>query len=127
MSSKVSYRGMMKKASIWIVIGTASVIEQAVVQTLPDQFKGAVPIPLAKMTAAFFLFVEAISILENCRRAGVPLPRFLSNSLVEVINRLDPVTGEKKERLESITVEHAEIVMKHQEIPTDPDDTHESS
>jgi len=70
LSSKVSFPGMMKKASILLVVGMAAVLEHL----QPD-------LPLAKLTAGFFIINEALSILENARRAGVPIPPILSKSI----------------------------------------------
>lgn len=70
LSSKIGWRGMCKKAMTLLIIGMACALD--VLQTT---------LPLAKITASFFIFNEALSILENAKRAGLPLPIFLVNAI----------------------------------------------
>lgn len=70
LSSDVSYKGMTRKAVMWMIVGVAA----AVTQFSPD-------IPVLKLTAGFYCFMEGISIFENAGRAGVPIPEFLKQSL----------------------------------------------
>ena len=70
LSSKVSFAGMMRKTHVALLVGMAAVLERV----QPD-------VPLIKLVCTFFTLTEALSILENAKRAGVPIPRVLSNAI----------------------------------------------
>lgn len=101
LSSKIGYRGMMKKAAVMLVIGVCYLVEQAIYATVPKAIRPEVIAPIAKIAAGFFLFNEAISVLENAKRTGVPLPAFLSKSLIETMGKLSKyaTTGETSDRI----------------------------
>lgn len=122
LSSKIGYRGMMKKACVLLVIGMAAVIEQAFKTTLPEPLKNSVVVPIAKLTAGFFLFNEALSVLENAKRAGVPLPAFLSKSLVDTLEKL---AGGKTQDKTTLVLKEAKIeaVVEHEQRPVVVDPT----
>lgn len=88
-SSKVSYRGMMRKVSILAVVGAAALIESVTAAYLPDAWQNNV-LPISRMTALFFLVTETLSVLENAQRSGVPIPNFLTQLLANSRDRLDP-------------------------------------
>ena len=69
-SSTVSREGITRKVFVWFVVGAAYVV---------GQFTS--DLPLAKLVAGFYLWTEALSILENVALAGVPLPRVLTDTL----------------------------------------------
>jgi toxin secretion/phage lysis holin len=70
LSSKISMAGMLRKCMVVLFMGMAAAIEKA----QPD-------IPLVKLCCMFFMYTEALSILENAKRAGIPMPPAISASL----------------------------------------------
>lgn len=82
LESHISYRGIAKKASILIMIGAVKFA------TAPLGLDA----DLSKLVAGFYIASELISILENCGRAGVPVPAFLRNALA----KLQEVSGDDK-------------------------------
>jgi toxin secretion/phage lysis holin len=62
-SSVASYRGMLKKGVMLLVVVTARVMEIVVPQA-----------PLMSLGCLGFIAVELASIIENCGKAGMPLP-----------------------------------------------------
>lgn len=74
-SSTVSYKGMVRKVIMLLLVAVASVL---------DPYAG--DIPVSKLTAMFFIATEGISILENAKRAGVPIPDWLGEVLAKLKN-----------------------------------------
>lgn len=70
--SDISYRGVGKKTMVLLLVVMASVLSPLVAD-------GALPIGQA--VALFYCINEAISIAENAGRAGVPLPKILTDAL----------------------------------------------
>ena len=68
-SSAASWVGMGKKVLVILAISMGAVLEP---------FVG---LPLGKVVASYYLFTEAISITENLKRAGVPIPKALRDAL----------------------------------------------
>lgn len=94
LSSKIGQRGLMKKAIVLIVVATMVVLEQVIYNTIPEALRGTVPvIPLAKIIAGFFSLNEVLSILENAKTAGAPLPNFLKKNLVDTIANISNMGG----------------------------------
>lgn len=75
LSSKTSYAGLMRKALVLVAVGGSSYLGQAL--QLPS------PEVLPTTIAGFYAMHEALSILENLIRAGVPLPDPLKNALAK--------------------------------------------
>lgn len=73
LSSEISYRGLLKKMLILIVVGAAVVLQSV----LPEN------IPLREITIMFFICNEGISILENAA-AMIPIPAKLKNVLLQL-------------------------------------------
>ena len=71
--STVSWRGMSRKVIMLLLVGVGSILEPF-----------ANELPLSKLIAMFYITTEAISILENAAKAGVPLPRPLVDALVKL-------------------------------------------
>lgn len=65
LSSGVGFRGLAKKFLILVLVAAACVLDRYVFST-----NGAI----RSMVMIFYISNEAISILENCGRAGVPIP-----------------------------------------------------
>lgn len=72
LDSRVSFRGMAKKALALVLVGVAAWIEPAV------------GIPLASAVAGFYTVHELLSILENATIAGLPVPDVLRDALARV-------------------------------------------
>lgn len=82
LSSTISFKGIMKKMMILVVVG-ASVIVQTI---LPDN------LPLREITIMFFVCNEGISILENAA-VLIPIPQKLRDVLLQLRDSED---SEKK-------------------------------
>lgn len=73
LSSEVSFKGLVRKIVIFIVIATAYVIQGI----LGDE------IPLREITILFFIANEGISLLENASEF-VPIPKKLKDALIQL-------------------------------------------
>lgn len=71
LNSTISWRGMSRKAIMLLIVGMGLVLQ-------PFMPPG---IPIANLVACFYVFTEALSILEGAAAAGVPLPAGLVDSL----------------------------------------------
>ena len=69
-SSDASLRGIVKKVLVILLVGTAHAVEPVV------------GFDASAYVAMFFVAHEALSILENAGRAGVPIPVRLRSALV---------------------------------------------
>lgn len=74
-SSSVGFNGLIKKASIFIIVILAAQI---------DRVTGNATSLFRNCTAFFFVANDALSILENVGEMGVKLPGFLKNALVKL-------------------------------------------
>ena len=83
-SSSVGFRGIAKKAVIFIVLIVAVLLDRLI---NVDQFI------FRTLVCYFYIANEGISILENCAVIGLPIP----DKILEVLEQLKK--GEKKERL----------------------------
>lgn len=88
LSSKIGYKGMMKKCSMILVVATSYLFELQILSSIPEALRPETFVPFAKIVAGFFFIVESLSVLENAKRCGVPLPSFLSKSLIDTMNKL---------------------------------------
>ena len=79
LSSKIGSNGMMRKTMKILLIGTAAALEQI----QPD-------VPCVKLACIFFIVNESLSIVENAKRAGVPIPSSISG----VIDNARQLSGE---------------------------------
>ena len=70
LDSSAGFRGLAKKALIFIVILLAAQVDQLSSTTL-----------VRSATIWFYLVNESLSILENAALAGLPLPKWLKGSL----------------------------------------------
>jgi len=73
LSSTISHVGMSKKAVKLLLIATGRVIE--------PYTSG---MPVGSMIASTFIVTESLSIIENARLAGVPMPQFFTDALTKV-------------------------------------------
>ena len=80
LNSEIGSRGLLKKATIFIVIIVAAQLDRIV-----DN-----PVNLFRTAAGlFFIANEGISILENAGKIGLPLPAFLKKALEQLKGRND--------------------------------------
>lgn len=75
LSSSTGYSGLVKKASIFIIVILAAQMDRMIGNT-NHIFRNC--------TALFFTANDAISILENAGRMGMRLPAFLKSALVKL-------------------------------------------
>lgn len=74
MSSEIGFSGLLKKATIYLVMILATQLDHVV--DANNFFRTS--------TAIFYITNEGISILENVEEIGVPLPNFLKNTLYKL-------------------------------------------
>lgn len=84
LNSNVGFRGICKKLLILCVI----VVTQTIASSTEQEF-------IHTIAVWFFLANEALSVLENAGKAGVPIPETLKNSL-EQLKGLQERKGDKK-------------------------------
>lgn len=77
-SSPASFQGMLKKAFMFLIVGMAAAL---------NPFVNGVPV--LGGTAGYFCVTEAISIIENAGKAGIPIPPILTKA-VKQLNFLVP-------------------------------------
>jgi len=73
LSSKIGFKGIIKKVCIFIIVAVAVIIE--------NNFNIA---GLRSLTITFFAVNEALSLLENVASLGVPLPKSLTDTLQQL-------------------------------------------
>lgn len=73
LSGQVAYTGILRKAGELLIVGGAWVMQQI----LP----GVSSVPLPEALAAFYIYSEGLSVLENLAVIGVPIPEFLRKAL----------------------------------------------
>ncbi len=71
LDSDTGWRGVSRKALTLGVVAAAAVVDPVI------------DLPLAEFVAGFYAAVEALSIIENAAVAGVPVPAFLRDALVQ--------------------------------------------
>lgn len=72
-SSEVAYSGVLKKVGELMLVAVAVYIQQVI--------PGTRNVPLPEAIATFYVYTEAISLLENLAAIGVPIPQFLKDAL----------------------------------------------
>lgn len=80
LSSEVGWKGLLRKAAIFLVIILANQVDMAIPQENPI---------FRTMACYFYIANEGISILENIALLGVPFPEFLLNTLQKLKNEND--------------------------------------
>lgn len=74
LNSGVGFRGIAKKIMSLLVVALAYVIEHAIGGTFP----------LREITIMFFVVNEALSMLENAGKIGLPIPEKLKDALAQL-------------------------------------------
>lgn len=70
LNSRFSWEGMCKKVQMILAVGMGVALEPY-----------AEDMPLGKVIAVFYSFTETISIVENLKRSGIPIPKALQSFL----------------------------------------------
>lgn len=77
-NSEVGFKGIARKVYIWVIVAIAHAIDAAIPQT-----NGL----LATATCTFYIANEAISILENAAKIGLPVPKMIMKVLMQLKNK----------------------------------------
>jgi toxin secretion/phage lysis holin len=81
-SSKLSREGMMKKVQVLLLCGGAALFEWLMLRTTGQAFA------IAGITMFCFCVNEFISLLENGKRGGIPIPEVLTRGIADVKSKL---------------------------------------
>lgn len=81
LNSEIGARGILKKFLLFVIIALAFQLDKAIEQEV-----------FRNLAIWFYLANEGLSILENCGRAGVPIPAFIRAALEQLKKKGD--TGE---------------------------------
>ena len=79
LDSAVSFRGITKKVLALLIVVAAAVLG-ANSQSLGLSFE----LPLGEAVAIYYIVNEALSVIENAARAGVPIPPVLTDALAKL-------------------------------------------
>lgn len=80
LSSEVGFKGIFKKAIIFLLVGVANVLDVHVIST------GCV---LRTAVIFFYISNEGVSLLENASRLGLPVPEKMKNVLEQLHDKED--------------------------------------
>lgn len=95
-NSKKGMAGILKKFGYLVAVGVAMIIDWIVFEVA-----GQIGVTVAMTTffgllvAIWFILNEALSIIENLGRMGVPLPAFLKKSVAVLIGRVEDVGNQQ--------------------------------
>ncbi len=81
LSSKVGYKGLIKKIVILLVVGLAAILEDYLI-VLGVQFEY-----IQSITVVAFIINEVVSIIENAKMAGLEIPDVLTK-IIDVLKNL---------------------------------------
>lgn len=90
-SSKMAFRGLMKKMLIILVVLLAALLDKAVSMGTGAEFEA-----VAGATCLWFIASEGFSIIENVASMGVPIPGILKQAL-EIMRKKGEVPETKEE------------------------------
>lgn len=93
-SSKMAFKGLLKKALILLVVLLAALLDKAVSMGTGVSFEA-----VAGATCLWFIASEGFSILENAAAMGIPIPKVLMQAL-EIMRKKGEVPEEKPEQKE---------------------------
>ena len=104
-SSYKSFRGILKKISMWILVIVGSLMDQMVTYTASMfGWRNTVSFLIACLVAIWLVCNEIISILENVQDVGLQLPKWMLPLVKHIKSQadnsvpLDEYGGEKNER-----------------------------
>ena len=86
LSSEVGFRGIAKKALIFLLVGMANVLDVQVIGS------GSV---LRTAVIFFYISNEGVSLLENAARLGLPVPEKLKDVLAQLHGRAEDGKGDE--------------------------------
>ena len=86
-SSRVGYKGLIKKVGILFTIVVANLTDLILGLTI---FRSAI--------CMFFCMNELISVLENIAALGIPIPEILTEKLIQTQTKSDDITNKGGER-----------------------------
>mgnify|MGYP001222989096 CR=1 FL=1 len=81
LNSEIGARGIMKKILLFVIVGVAYQLDVALGQEI-----------FRSLAIWFYLANEALSVIENAGRCGVPIPAFLKVALEQMRNRANDGT-----------------------------------
>lgn len=97
LSSKVGFKGILKKLSYFLVIVISLVIDFILRNYTINEINLYYPI-ISEIIIVWFIINEIISILENVSAIGVPLPKFILSITSHLKNNLDNINIEKGDK-----------------------------
>lgn len=104
LNSTISYRGMIRKAFMVLLVGMGSALKPYTQE-----------IPIDRFIAGFFILTEAISITENAAAVGLPVPKFL----IQMLHKLrDDQQKRIRQKLPHDKVAHVDIPVEPGSTPT---------
>lgn len=80
LSSRVGYKGLARKALIFIVLIVANMLDR-VIKTENFLFR--------TVMCCFYIANESLSILENCVALELPIPVFVKDKLIQIRDLMD--------------------------------------
>lgn len=78
LSSEIGAKGISKKVMIFALVALSHIVDESIMQSKDV---------MRVVTTTFYLANEAISILENAGRVGVPLPEKLKECIEQIKNK----------------------------------------
>jgi toxin secretion/phage lysis holin len=108
-NSSVMVRGLFKKLAVFPLLGLLHIVEQPL--SLPFEFES--------IAALAFIVYEAMSIIENCATAGLPIPAVIVSALARA--KVRAATPEEIQREFGESNETKLSVSKETEIIKTPD------
>ena len=96
LSSHAAFKGLLKKALIFLVVLLAALLDKAVSMGTGIAFEA-----VAGATCLWFIASEGFSIIENVASMGVPIPGFLKQALEILRKKADPEEPAKMEETET--------------------------
>lgn len=99
LSSNLAFEGFLKKATIMIVIIIANLLDLLT--------SAGVPV-FRTMAVFFYIGMEGLSIFENIKRIGVPLPKAMTQYVNELSKEQINIENINVEKVEQIKIENRE-------------------
>lgn len=111
LSSKMAFKGLLKKALIILVVLLAALLDKAVSMGTGVTFEA-----VAGATCLWFIASEGFSILENAAAMGIPIPKILLQAL-EIMRSKGNGTEKAKEPEKADAEEEETKLWKPEEEP----------
>ena len=89
LSSEIGAKGIAKKVFEFLLVGVANVLDKQILQ------QGAA---LRTLVIFFYVANEGLSILENCTKIGLPVPKFLKKLLKQLKDKGDGKEDDKDKK-----------------------------